>query len=131
VQAKQKKEFIHYTPSAGRCSAVSRKAGLHHVQWLLQKTNTVTLKTPSFLLPQFYIAEHDVIRYGISLWSARVSCPSCVPSQVLVHPQPTRWWGGARSRRDLGSVQALLSNNENIPVLSALLSAQIQNIAPC
>jgi len=30
VQAKQNMEFIHYFPSAGRCSAISRKAGLHH-----------------------------------------------------------------------------------------------------
>jgi len=27
---KQNKKFIHYFPSAGRCSAISRKAGLHH-----------------------------------------------------------------------------------------------------
>jgi len=33
-----------------------------------------------------------------------VSCPSCVPSQLLVHPQPTRWWGGVRSRKGLDSV---------------------------
>ncbi|KAK4831422.1 hypothetical protein QYF61_017553 [Mycteria americana] len=37
-------------------------------------------------------AEHDAIWYGIALWSAGASCPGCVPSQLLVHPQPTRWW---------------------------------------
>jgi len=31
MQAKQNKEFIHYFPSTGRCSAISRKAGLHHM----------------------------------------------------------------------------------------------------
>jgi len=29
TQAKQNKEFIHYFPSACRCSAISRKSGLH------------------------------------------------------------------------------------------------------
>jgi len=30
MQIKQSKEFIHYFPLAGRCSAISRKAALHH-----------------------------------------------------------------------------------------------------
>jgi len=30
VQAKENKEFVHCFLSAGRCSAISRKAGLHH-----------------------------------------------------------------------------------------------------
>ncbi|KAK4829515.1 hypothetical protein QYF61_005154 [Mycteria americana] len=42
--------------------------------------------------PALY-AEHDAIWYGMSLWSVGVSCPSCVPSQPLVPPQPARWWG--------------------------------------
>ncbi|KAF1661079.1 putative polypeptide N-acetylgalactosaminyltransferase 8, partial [Aptenodytes patagonicus] len=33
---------------------------------------------------------HDVIWYGTFLWSIWVSSPGCVPSQLLVHPQPTR-----------------------------------------
>ncbi|KAK4816220.1 hypothetical protein QYF61_013458 [Mycteria americana] len=39
-------------------------------------------------------AKHDAIWYEIALWAVGVSCPSRVPSQLLVHPQPTRWWGG-------------------------------------
>jgi len=31
VQAKQNKQLIHCCPSAGRCSAISRKAGLRHM----------------------------------------------------------------------------------------------------
>ena len=86
----------------------------------LGKTNAVTPNVPpSFFFPQLYIAEHEVIRYGISLWSVGCipSCPVCVPSQLLVHPQPPRWWGGGRSRKGLDSVEALLSDNENIPAL--------------
>jgi len=30
MQAKKNEEFIHYFPLAGRCSATSRRAGLHH-----------------------------------------------------------------------------------------------------
>ena len=89
----------------GRQGFICRKAGLHHVEWLLGKTNAITLIVPPFLLlPQLYIAEHDVIWCGIALWSVEDSCPSCVPSQLLVHPQPTRWWGGVRSRKGLDCV---------------------------
>jgi len=50
MQAKQNKEFIHYFPSAGRCSSTSRKAGLCHAQRLLGKTNAIALNVPLFLL---------------------------------------------------------------------------------
>jgi len=53
------------------------------------------------LSPDLYIAEHDIIQYGISLWSVGVSCPGCVPSHLLVHPQPTHWWESGRCRRIL------------------------------
>ena len=50
------------------------------------------------------IAECDVIWYGKSLWPVWVSCPSCVPSQLLVHPQPPCWWERVRSRKGLDTV---------------------------
>ena len=62
------------------------------------KRHQLWMSLPSFFFPQLY-AEHDVIWYGISLWSVGVSCPSSVPSQLLVPPQPARWWGGVRGRR--------------------------------
>ena len=34
--------------------------------------------------PSLY-TEHDVIRYGISLWPVLVSCPGYASSQLLVH----------------------------------------------
>ena len=55
-------------------------------------------------LPLVFMAECDVIWNEISLWSVEVSCPSCVPSQLLVHPQPTRWWGGVTNREGLDTV---------------------------
>jgi len=101
--SKGNKEFIHHFPWAGRCSDISRKAGLHHMWWLLGKTNTITPKVPPFLLlPPTLYAQHDVIWHGISLWSIGVSSSSCVPSQLLVHPAP--WCGDVRSRGGLDSV---------------------------
>ena len=38
-------------------------------------------------LPPSFITECDVVQYGISRWSAGVNSASCVPSQLLVHPQ--------------------------------------------
>jgi len=72
--------------------------------------NAITLNIPPFfVLPPVFIAECDIIWYGTSFWSVGVSCPSCVPSQLLVQPQPTRWWGGVR-KKGLDAVQALLSS---------------------
>jgi len=41
--------------------------------------NVVTLNVP-LLSSSVFIAEHDVVWYGITLWAVGVSCPSCVPS---------------------------------------------------
>lgn len=86
---------------------------------------------PVFLLllflPALY-AEHDAKWCGISIWLVGVSCSSCLPSQVLVHPQPTCWW--VRSSNSIGTVQAPLSNNENIPVSATPFSGQIKNVTP-
>lgn len=50
---------------------------------------------------------------------------SCVPSQILVHPQPTL--SSVRNRNSLDFVQALPSRNENIPWVSTLNSAPMQS----
>lgn len=64
-----------------------------------------------------FIAGHNVIWCGISLWSAGISCPSSVSFQLLVHHQPTHW-GAVGSGKGLDAVGALLSNNKNITGLS-------------
>jgi len=105
VQAEQNEESTCRFPLAGRCSAIPRKAGVHHLKQLFGKTNGMTLNIPPFLLlPPALYAEHDIIGYGASLWSSGVSCPGSVPSQLLVHPQSTCWWGGVRGRKGLDSV---------------------------
>lgn len=51
------------------------------------------------------------------------------PSQLL-HPQPTCWQKCVRSRKCLGSVQALTTNSCTTSVLSTVFPAQMQSIAP-
>lgn len=56
-----------------------------------------------------------------------VNCTSCGSSQPPTHPNMPCQCGSTKTRKHLSSLQALLSKNINI--LSALCSAQIQNIA--
>lgn len=75
---------------------------------------------PSSFFFTAFIAEQDIILYGISLWSVEIICPSCVSFQPLVHPQPPHI--SVRNRKDLDVAQALLSNNKNTSVLSTFHS---------
>lgn len=46
--------------------------------------------------------------YGV-IWDILwVSCPSCVPSQPLVHPQATHWGSRTRNREDFDTIQQQL-----------------------
>jgi len=64
-----------------------------------------------------FIAEHDVIWYGMAVRQVQVSCPSYVLSQALA--QPTGLCREKGWRDSLDAAQALLSNSQNIGVLSA------------
>jgi len=55
------------------------------------------MTTLEILLSSF-ISERDNLRYGVSLWSAGVSCPGCVSSQPLVIVPPA-YLLGAQSER--------------------------------
>lgn len=69
----------------------------------MDSQNPLILKKQAFSLPIYadrpsqtsfpivFDADHDVIwyGYGIIIWSMWVSCPRCVPYQLLAHPQPT------------------------------------------
>ena len=46
--------------------------------------------------PSLY-TEHDVLWYGIFLWLVWVSCPGCVPSQLLAHLLAGRAWETEKS----------------------------------
>lgn len=60
--AQQNKELIHYFPSASRCLAIFQESN----------TNSEDMSyAPSHsYYPPAFIAEHNIIWYGISLWSA-------------------------------------------------------------
>lgn len=60
------------------------------------------------LLASSFIAECEAIWYGILLWSVWVSCPGCVPSQLLACLQPPYQQGRVRSRKVLHSVNTAL-----------------------
>lgn len=63
-------------------------------------------KCPCFILlpsPNIYCWAY-IIWHGISFWSVGASCPSCFPSQPLVHPQSTCSCCGVRNRKDLDYV---------------------------
>lgn len=64
---------------------------------------------------------------GISLWAVQVSCPVCILSQGLAHPQPA---GEGKCWRDCAvAVPALLSSNQSTGVLSMPLKVPTHNTA--
>lgn len=83
-KAKLTKESIHHFLWAGKYSAMPRRAGPHHTQRWLGKTNVTASNIPFFLLPLPLL--HHMI-WDISLLFG-VSCPKCVSSKLLVHPWP-------------------------------------------
>lgn len=121
MQGRQNKELIHH---------FSLEVQPSHVMLTWVDECHHSKHPPTLLLPSALGANTDTIWCGISPGSLGVSCPSCDPSQILVHPSPPRWWDGVGSRKELNSVQALLRNIKNIPVLPRLFPALTQNAAP-
>jgi len=70
-----------------------------------------------------YGLEYSFGLLGSAVPAVSPPAPCAPPASSLV--------GWVRSRKGLEAVQALLSYNENIPVLATLFSAQIQDIALC
>lgn len=92
-------------------SLMQTSAQLVSVHWL------APTKTPSSL----FIAEYNVW-HGKSLWSAWVSCPSCVFCQLLAQPQPICWWGQRGEDENLDIIQAWLSKGQRSGVLATHVS---------
>lgn len=85
-KAKQSKPRHPFTTSHQRW-AFSRcqECGARPAEGFLEKTNAITLNDPLCLPSPTVTAEHDVTQHGASLWSAWVTSPGHVPSQVMVH----------------------------------------------
>jgi len=64
LSSKPNKEVIHCFSSAGRCSPISRKAGLHHACWLSGKINFIS---PNIPLSSFFplVLLLRMMSYGI------------------------------------------------------------------
>ena len=48
---------------------------------------------PPWPIPPSLYTGHDITWYRIPLWPVWVSCPGCVPSQLVVPLQPSCWLG--------------------------------------
>lgn len=117
AQVKQNKKFIQSFPSVQPCSGKPWSITCYSdlgKQMLQLSTSILPFSSAAF------IADHNVIWHGTSLWSVVISCPSCVPSQLLMLPHPGHWQGSVKNREILDAVQWLLSSSYNIHVLSTL-----------
>lgn len=74
----------------------------HKKRWVHTSQDTSSVPTLNPGKPEFHIHgqgnrnltdRHDILWYGIPLWTVRVSCPSCAPSQLPL-PSPSLPTGG-------------------------------------
>lgn len=128
---KQNKEFIHYFTSAGRCSVTSRKEGLIvHNGFLGRKIPSLWTSLPfSFVTPAF-IADHDIIWYGISFWSIWVTCPCCVPPNCWCTLSLLAVRAVWKAEKSLALYKHSSTTTENISVLSPIFLSIIQMCEP-
>lgn len=94
IEAEQNKEFIHHFPPAGRCPASCWQGHSmcnhylgRHMLWLYMLPHL--LPFTKLLWLSAMSCGMEVIWY-LSVW---VSCPGCVPWQLLQHFQLTCWGG--------------------------------------
>jgi len=106
-QSKIRNSFMASHQQTGVQPSPGKQGSITCNGYLGRQMPSFQMPPPSFFFPQPYITEHDLIWYGTSLWSAKVSCPGCVSSQPLVHSQPSLLVGwGERQRRPWSCVSA-------------------------
>lgn len=71
---------------------MQKKTIAHYPSAIAQTVPKQRQLPPTYTLSALLLRMTDIIQYGTSLWPVGVSYPSYVPSQLLVHPQPPRWW---------------------------------------
>jgi len=74
--------------------------------------------------PSFYCWAQCPVVWNVPFISRGQLSQLC-PLPTSCAPQPTHWQGSMRSRKGLGAVQALFSNDSNTGVLSTLFSSEI------
>lgn len=100
------------------------------LEWKNHKTNALIMSSPSFddeWSSVAFIAGHDIIWYGISLWSVWVSCPGFVLSQPLAHFQPTGLWRMWDLVRQPWCVEAVFSSGQNWCFISTILATNTKH----
>lgn len=76
---------------------------------IIQRQSTISILMPShpewwlpwkkYPYPNSFIAEWDVILYGILLWSVQVHCPDVFPSSLLFTPRLPAGPGGGGGKQ--------------------------------
>lgn len=124
AQAEQNKELIYYFPLALFSSTPSKAELITSQQFLGNKMLSLFMYLWSSFFTSDFIAEYDVVwcecGHSFDQFGPTLSAGSHSSS-----------WCTQRRRKVFGLVQALLSSDWNIGVLSALFSSQIQNTATC
>lgn len=132
MRASKAKSRIHSLLTTGRqmfSHLESRALSSVIVAWEDKCHHSECAPSPPPLHPSFYYWAWPLKAWDIPLGSL-VSCPVCVPSQLLVHPQPSLAGRMVWETERTLTLQALLCNNSSIGVLATLFWSQIQNIAP-
>lgn len=108
MEAKQNKESSYYFQLAGRCSAISRKAGLVICKGLLEGRISANASLNFHLLsPSYY--DHEQLHMGRNIpFTRQLSPPGCAPQPLTAAQGQNRPWLCA----------ALLGRHQNIGVLS-------------
>lgn len=96
--SKAKQGINSLLPWADRCSAIPGEQAPIKCNGDLGRQKTVQILPLSPFTPTVYTV-HDVTWSGISLWSVRVTCPTCVPSKRPVHPQSSLMWWYEKQKR--------------------------------
>ena len=127
-QSKTRNSFTASHGQAGVQPSPGKQGSIMCNSYLGRQVPSLQMSPTSFFFPQLSML--SMMSYGLEYPFGQLgsAVPAVSPPSSLCTPSLLA--GGVRSRNGLDSVSALLSNNENIPELSTLFPAQIQNVAP-
>ena len=101
-QSKTRNSFTTSHRQAGVQPSPGKQGSITPNAYLGRQMPSLRTSPPSFFFPQLYML--SMTSYGMEYPFGHLGSAVPAVSQFLVHPQPTRWWGGVRSRKGLDSV---------------------------